>query len=85
MEPKPEQTRTGNEQKADRLCQALGTIYESLDQERASLVWEYFRDDRDKLAFMLIQTVELHTISMTLDTIAVEGINVNTWEQNRTE
>jgi len=74
--------RTDDEKRADKMCEALDLIIGN-NQSVQDVIWEYFRDGKDQLALMLMQAQALDSIYGALDTIATEGLNVNTWEQNR--
>lgn len=82
--------RTSQEKRADSMCEALEDLC-GLDQKVIDVIWDYFRDGQDHLAFMLMQTVALDTISgdveeiqMSIDRLADDDgyLTVKTWEQN---
>ena len=61
---KPERTQA--EQRADQMCDALDHIIPDGANE---IIWSYFHDGKDALAFMYLQTAALHGIEGYLEEI----------------
>ena len=82
--------RSEAEKRADSMCNAIERISYT-DEGVEELVWQYFRDNQDHLAFMLLQAAHLDHIAGYLEEIQMSidhltddngNLSVLSYEQN---